>query len=95
MHLNAARTLAGKVPSSAIAQSKTGKIIGRSQDFKSLEFQGEDEDLTEVIGESAEYKQLLKKHLVAEARSFRELEAFTEFLDSMESATSSFDLLHE
>jgi len=95
MHLNAARLLASKVPSNSIARNKTGKILGRSLDFKNLEMDSEDEDLTEVIDDSAEYRYILKKHLVAEARSFRDLEAFTEFLDNIESATSTFDLLHE
>jgi nuclear pore complex protein Nup107 len=95
MRLSAARLLASKVPSSEISLIKTGKIIGKSVDLKGLEMDGEDEDLTEVIGESTENKYLLKKHLLAEARSFKELEAFTEFLDFMESATSTFDLLHE
>ncbi|RDW71956.1 hypothetical protein BP5796_07990 [Coleophoma crateriformis] len=94
MHLPAARVLASRVPSSMIASSKTPAILGTSQDFIALESETE-EDLTEVLDGSADQKKLLKKHLLAEARSFRELEALIELLDNMETTSSMAQLINE
>jgi nuclear pore complex protein Nup107 len=95
MHLTAARLLASRVSSSDIAKSKTPAILGVSVDFANLESEGVDEDLTEVLDGSAEQKRLLRKHLLAEAKTFRELETLIESLDNMETVTSMGDLLHE
>lgn len=78
-----------------IARSKTYAILGQSMDFTALELDGENEDLTEVLDGSADNKRLLRKHLLSEAKSFRELEALIESLDNMETMTSIGDLLHE
>lgn len=56
---------------------------------------GEDEDLTEVLDGSGERKRLLKKHLLAEARSFRELETLIECLDNIETVTSMAAIMAE
>jgi nuclear pore complex protein Nup107 len=64
-------------------------------DFATLESDGENEDLTEVLDGSADIKRILKKHLLSEARSFRELEALIESLDNMETVTSMGYLLQE
>jgi nuclear pore complex protein Nup107 len=64
-------------------------------DFATLESDGENEDLTEVLDGSADNKRLLKKYLLSEARSFRELEALIESLDNMETVTSMGYLLQE
>lgn len=64
-------------------------------DFATLESDGENEDLTEVLDGSADNKRILKKYLLSEARSFRELEALIESLDNMETVTSMGYLLQE
>jgi nuclear pore complex protein Nup107 len=94
MHLTAARMLASRVSSQDIARSKTYAIIGESMDFVALE-SNENEDLTEVLDGSADDKKFLRKHLLAEAKSFRELEALIESLDNMETVTSMGYLVHE
>jgi nuclear pore complex protein Nup107 len=94
MHLAAARMLASRIPSSSIARIKTKAILGESLDFNNLE-QGDDEDLTEVLDGSAEQKRLLRKHLLAEAKSYRELEALIECLDNIETVTSMASLMIE
>lgn len=94
MHLTAARMLASRVSSQDIARSKTYAIIGESMDFAALE-SNENEDLTEVLDGSADDKKFLRKHLLAEAKSFRELEALIESLDNMETVTSMGYLVHE
>lgn len=93
MHLTAARILASRVSSHDISRSKTYAIIGESMDCNALELNGE--DLTEVLDGSADDKQFLRKHMLAEAKSFRELEALIESLDNMETVTSMGHLLHE
>lgn len=95
MHLNAARMLAVKVRSDVIAEMKTGKIIGRSLNFQGLEAESEDEDLTEVIGDQDNCKSLLQKQLVAEAKNYRELETFIEFLDVLENTTCTFEIFRD
>lgn len=86
--------LASRVPSSAIAKSKTQKILGEPVDFFSLE-SGDDEDLTEVMGSSADEMRPLRKHLLDEARSFRELETLIECLDNLETVTSMVGIMTE
>jgi nuclear pore complex protein Nup107 len=87
--------LASKIPSLSICRSKTPSILGRSLNFDDLEYSGEEPDLTEVLGWSSERSQLLRKHLLAEARSFRELETLIESLDYMETIASMGELLVE
>lgn len=87
--------LASRVSSQDIARSKTYAIIGQGLDFNALESADENEDLTEVLDGSADDKKFLRKHLLAEAKSFRELEALTESLDNMETVTSMGYLLQE
>lgn len=94
MHLSAARLLASRVCSSDIALNKTRTMLGESIDFNGLENEG-DEDMTEVLDGSAERRRLLKKHLVAEAKNFREFEALVEVLDMIETASSLEKLLDE
>lgn len=77
-----------------VASNKTRAILGTSQDFIALESDAE-EDLTEVLDGSADQKKLLKRHLLAEARSFRELEALIELLDNMETTSSMAQLMDE
>lgn len=94
MHLNAARRLSIKVPSSEIAKSKTRAILGHNLDFSDLE-NDDEEDLTEALDDSPDQKRVLKKHMLAEAKSFRELENFIEGLDNIETVTSIAGLLDE
>ena len=94
MHLTAARMLASKVSSAAIARSKTPAILGQSLDLVSMEA-GDDGDLTEVLDGSAERKRLLRKLMLAEAKSFRELESLIESLDHIETVTSVKTILFE
>jgi len=87
--------LASRIPSTTIAQIKTRAFLGESLDFISLEAQGEDGDLTEVLDGSADQKRLLKRHLLAEAKNYRELETLIESLDNMETVTSLGHIMHE
>jgi nuclear pore complex protein Nup107 len=95
MHLTAARALSSRITSTEIARSKTRAIIGQSVGFEGLDDMGEDEDLTEVLDGSANEKRLLKKYLLAEAKSFRELESLILALDNMETITSLGQLMEE
>lgn len=95
MHLSAARMLASRVSSSDISKKKTRAILGRHLDFHELEHGSDDEDLTEVLDWSSDAHRLLRKHLLAEAKSFRELETLIESLDNMETIASMGELLHE
>lgn len=95
MSLPAARLLATRVPSSELCLRKTKAILGHSFDFHTLEFGSEDEDLTEVLDWSADENRLLRKHLLSQSRSFRELETLIESLDQMETIASMDGLLQE
>lgn len=77
-----------------IAQVKTRAILGDSFDFDALE-SGEDEDLTEVLDGSADQKKMLRKHLLDEARNYRELEWLIECLDNIETVASMESLVKE
>ncbi len=74
--------LASRVSSSAISKRKTEAFIGESVDLLSLE--QDDEDPTEADPDSAEETKLLKRHMFAEAKNFRELESLIECLDILE-----------
>lgn len=87
MHLTAARSLAGRIPSDTIARTKTPAILGDSLDFTALEA-ADDGDATEVMDGTAQRRRQLKEHLRAEAKSFRELERLVETLDYLETAAS-------
>lgn len=82
------------IRSSDIALRKTPAILGDSVDWDSME-SGEDEDLTEVLDGSADKKRLFKKYLLAEAKSFRELETLVEMLDGLETISSLQAFLNE
>ncbi|PVH74721.1 hypothetical protein DL98DRAFT_519060 [Cadophora sp. DSE1049] len=94
MNLSAARELAIKARGSEIAKSKTPALLGKSFDFAELSNDRE-EDLTEVLDGSADEKRLLKLHLLAEAKTYRELEALIECLDNVETCSSLATLLIE
>lgn len=94
MHLNAARKLAVRVPAAVIAQAKTRAILGRNYDFEALE-SGEDEDLTEVLNGSVDHKKVLRKYLLDEARTYRELECLIESLDLVETIASMECIIQE
>lgn len=94
MRLNAARKLAVRVPAALICQSKTKAILGDTYDFEGLE-SAEDEDLTEVLDGSADEKRALHKHLLDEAKNYRELENLIECLDNIETVSSMECLIKE
>lgn len=94
MRLPAARMLASRISSSDIARRKTHAILGQSLDFAGLEA-GDDEDPTEVLNGTAERKGLLRRHMLAEAKNFRELETLTETLDNIETISSMEILMRE
>ena len=94
MNLSVARELAIKARSSEIAKSKTSALLGKSFDFAEL-CNDREEDLTEVLDGSADEKRLLKLHLLAEAKTYRELEALIECLDNVETCSSLAALLVE
>jgi len=51
--------------------------------------------MTEVLDGVGEQKRLLRKHLLAEAKSFRELEVLIECLDHLETVSSMAALMEE
>lgn len=91
MRLNAARTLSLRMPSAEIAKAKTAAILGYSCDLHGLEA-GDDGDVTEVLDGSASQKRLLKQHLLAQAKSYKELESLIDCLDILETASSMASL---
>jgi nuclear pore complex protein Nup107 len=94
MHLNAARCLASRVPSSDIARSKTPALLGESLDFNLLETDNDD-DLTEVLDGSANNKRLIKRYMLEQAKNFRELETLVMALDHMETISATYQVLEE
>ncbi|KAI9644561.1 Nucleoporin nup84 [Ciborinia camelliae] len=94
LHLSAAFTLAQRISSSAIARSKTRAILGESLDFHGLESE-DNEDLTEVLDGSADKKRHLKRYMVEQAKSFRELETLAVTLDRIESVWGIYYLMQE
>ncbi|THV48960.1 hypothetical protein BGAL_0218g00020 [Botrytis galanthina] len=94
MHLSAAFNLSQRISSSEIALSKTRALLGESLDFTGLESE-DNEDLTEVLDGSADKKRYLKKYMVEQAKSFRELETLALTLDRIESAWGLYYLMQE
>jgi hypothetical protein len=70
-------------------------LLGESLDLISLEADDEDEDITERLNGSAEQTKLLKRHMLAEAKSFRDLELLVVVLDSLELASNSVDAMRK
>jgi hypothetical protein len=95
LKLAAARKLALSVSSSDISKSKTRSLLGETLDLMSLEADGEDEDIAERLSGSAEQTRLLKRHMLAEAKTFRDLEQLIIVLDSLEIASVSVDSLRK
>lgn len=93
MHLLSARILASRVTTDQIARSKTRAFLGESIGLYTL--MAEDGDLSERLDGAVDSKQLLKKHLYNEAKSFRELECLAEHLDNVETISSHATLLQE
>jgi len=93
MHLTAAKCLFQKMPSSMIALSKTHALIGDTVDFTGLAI--ESEDMTEVLDGLADRQKALKKHLIEQAKPFRELEVLIQALDLLETARSFQTILLE
>ncbi|KAK6593880.1 Nucleoporin NUP84 [Botrytis cinerea] len=85
MHLSAAFTLSQRISSSEIALSKTRALLGESLDFQGLDSE-DNEDLTE---------RYLKKYMVEQAKSFRELETLALTLDRIESVWGLYYLMQE
>ncbi|TVY20527.1 Nucleoporin [Lachnellula arida] len=93
MRLLSAKSLMLKIPSSSIALSKTPALIGEAVDFTGLE--GGEDDMTEVLDGSADRRRYLKRHLVEQAKSFRELETLAQALDLIETVKSFQVILKE
>jgi nuclear pore complex protein Nup107 len=93
LRLKAARVLRLQVPSDEIARSKTVDLLGEEYDLAGLEIDVEEEDITERIDGSAEQSRLLKRHMVAEAKSFSELELLIEALDLLEEISGCMEIL--
>lgn len=94
LHLAAAYQLSQRIPSAKIALSKTRALLGESLDFSGLESE-DNEDLTEVLDGSADKKRYLKKYMMEQAKSFRELETLALTLDRIESSWGMYYLMHE
>jgi hypothetical protein len=60
-----------------------------------LENEGEQEDITEQIGDSAAQMKLLKRYLAGEAKSFRELELLNAALEYIELASDSISAMEK
>jgi nuclear pore complex protein Nup107 len=82
------------VSSSDISKSKTLSILGESLDLMSLE-SDENEDFTERLDGSPEQTKLLKRHMLAEAKTFRDLELLVIVLDSLEITGNMIDTLRK
>ncbi|ESZ91302.1 hypothetical protein SBOR_8313 [Sclerotinia borealis F-4128] len=93
-HLFAAFTLSQRISSSKIALSKTRALLGESLDFHGLESE-DNEDLTEVLDGSADKKRYLKKYMVEQAKSFRELETLALTLDHIETVWDLYYFMQE
>ncbi|KAG9234122.1 107-domain-containing protein [Amylocarpus encephaloides] len=91
VHLHAARILALRLNSDYIASRKTKAILGEQLDFNGLE--DSDEDLTEVLDDSADNKRLLKQQMIIEAKNYREMETLMELLDIIETATGTENIV--
>jgi nuclear pore complex protein Nup107 len=81
------------MPSSEIALSKTAAILGEDLDWEHLE--AEDyEDVSELPDEpQSRRRRLLKKHMAAQAKSYRELERLILALYSIQDANSYLRML--
>jgi hypothetical protein len=93
--LAAAAELARSVSSSHISLSKTQSLLGESFDIVELENEGEQEDITEQIGDSAAQMGPLKRYLAGEAKSFRELELLIAALEYIEFASDSISAMEK
>lgn len=87
--------LALKMHSSEIARQKTPAILGESIDLDTMRADCEDEDLSEAIEGKPDEKKLLKRHMLAEAKNYTELETLAEVLDSLEDFSGIVVLLQE
>lgn len=93
--LAAAAELARSVSSSYISLRKTHSLLGESFDLVDLENEGEQEDITGEVGGSAAQMKLLKRYLVGEAKSFRELELLNAALEYIELAGDSISAMEK
>lgn len=94
VRLNAARTMGINVEYKRIVKAKTRAILGETYDAAGLENEDE-EDVTEVLDGTADGKRHLKKYMVAQAKSFRELESLVDCLDYLETCASLRVVLSE
>lgn len=90
LNLKAAQRLRLQLSSAEISRAKSLSLLGEEYDLAGLEI--EDEDVTESLDESsAEARvkaRLLKRHMIAEAKSFAELELLIEALDLLQDISS-------
>jgi nuclear pore complex protein Nup107 len=93
--LAAAAELARNVSCSHISLSKTQSLLGESFDIVDLENEGEQEDITEQIGDLAAQMRLLKRYMAGEAKSFRELELLIAALEYIEFASDSISAMEK
>lgn len=87
--LAAARELHRAVSADYISLNKTPALLGESLDLAGLETETDDEDITTRDEKSAEQMRLLRHHMFAEARSFRDLECLIEALDYLDICSNS------
>jgi nuclear pore complex protein Nup107 len=90
MNLAAARELAVKCSASSICLSKTPAILRQELDFAGLDADLEEDNLNDTLETT-----LLKRHMAAEARSYRDLEGLLEALDYIEGTAGIIDALDE
>ena len=90
--LAAARMLAMKMHSSVISKQKTPAILGECIDLDTMRTDCEEADSKSADGED---RKLLKRHMLAEAQNYQELETLAEVLDSLEDFSGIVSLLEE
>lgn len=68
-------------------------MLGETLDLRDLEKACKNEDITESFDVSARQTILLKRHLLAEAKSFRDMELLVGAIDNIESASEHLDAM--
>jgi nuclear pore complex protein Nup107 len=91
-NLAAALLLSQKLHSSEISRHKTHGILDESLSLEELR---EDCEINEALDPDSEGIRILKRHMLAEANNFVELQTLTETLDNLESFASFQILLAE
>ncbi|KAI9732472.1 MAG: Nucleoporin nup84 [Claussenomyces sp. TS43310] len=91
--LAAANMLAASLPSFEICQSKSAIYLQEELDWPGMESEDDFEDVTERHDEDEVRRGLLKRHMVAEAQSYREFESLMFALQRIQDAGNHLEML--